>query len=163
MMLGLLFFRNRWLVCLNLCNGKSWWVPSCSLWLVKCSVNAVHRAVDPLILLYVHCVYGVCLDPLLQATQDSSRSCPGPQRLIQNQFPPPYAFLWAFCLSQHKAACYVCVLRCRRDGSLQVCQVDVKAALYFSKVWLLKCGSGEMQLLNAHMATQTLSFPSLPI
>ncbi len=61
LMLKLLFFRNRWLVCLKLCNGKSWWVPSFSLWFVKCSVNAVERAVDPLISLYIHCVYGVCL------------------------------------------------------------------------------------------------------
>lgn len=57
-MIKLLFFRNRWLVCLKLCNGKSWWVQSCSLWFVKCSVNAVERAVDPLISLYIHCVYG---------------------------------------------------------------------------------------------------------
>lgn len=61
LMIKLLFFRNRWLVCLKLCNGKSWWVPSCSLWFVKCSVNTVERAVDPLISLYIHRVYGVCL------------------------------------------------------------------------------------------------------
>lgn len=53
-----LFFRNRWLVCLKLCNGKSWWVVSCSLWFVKCcgeSCGSAHLCVDSL------CFYCICL------------------------------------------------------------------------------------------------------
>lgn len=66
LMFKLLSFRNCWLLCLKLCNGKSWWVPSWFLWFVKFSVNTVERVVDPLTSLYIQCVYGACLTSALR-------------------------------------------------------------------------------------------------
>lgn len=119
LMLRLLFFRNRWLVCLKLCNGKSWWVPSCSLWFVECSVNAVERAVDPLILLYIHCVYGVCLSLSVCLTQDSKHTSSQPQSLIEDKLLLPKLGLSGFSQVCMLYVC-VCVLCCWRDGSVNI-------------------------------------------
>lgn len=77
----MLFFRNRWLVRLKLCNGKSWWVPSCLLWFVKCfegKCRHTHLTVHRL------CLWGLFSPSTFHGCSQTSSQ---PQGLIKDQFP----------------------------------------------------------------------------
>lgn len=109
-LVSMLFFRNRWLGRLKLCNGKSWWVPSGSLWFVKCfkeKCSSAHPTVQPLCLAPPH--FMATARHLLNFRIWLKISFP-PKSLTVDLSSVVYVGLGPVC-------CCMCVQWCRTDGS----------------------------------------------